>query len=207
LRRRWAAAVPAITALLAACSGQPILPTAGTPTAPPGWIQTVGGGSDLRVTLPPWLVVFDTTGAIFANEVVGAGGQGLQLMAEGPATANPQPRTGEDLARWLERKVGGAQLGGTPTFSYAELPTGRAVHLQRLDRAGTGTAWRISAYAIPTLHGVVFLMIDGPADAWAAHEDDARLIPSLIDVAEGRRSGGAERGPWRTAPSARGAQA
>lgn len=170
---------------MAACGAQPILPTGGTATAPPGWSQTVSGGSDLRVTLPPWLVVFDTTGAIFANEVVDGGGQGLQLMAEGPATAMPQPRSGEELARWLELKVGGVQLGGPPIFSYAELPSGRAVHLERVDRPGTATAWRISAFAIPTPHGVVFLMIDGPADAWAAHEDDARLIPWLMDVAEG----------------------
>jgi hypothetical protein len=57
--------------------------------------------------------------------------------------------------------------------------------MHRVDRAGTATAWRTSAFAIPTPHGLVFLRIDGPADGWAAHEDDARLIPWLIDVAAG----------------------
>ncbi|MGH2477036.1 MAG: hypothetical protein ACRDIL_17395, partial [Candidatus Limnocylindrales bacterium] len=50
--------------------------------------------------------MFENSAAIFANEVRPAGEQGLQLMAEGPRTAEPQPRPGEDARVWLERKVG-----------------------------------------------------------------------------------------------------
>jgi len=132
------------------------------------------------------LVPFDTSEAIFANEVVPPGAQGLQLLAEGPRTAMPQPREGDDLARWLELKVG-APGQGSPTFREIELPSGPAVVLERLDRPLAPTAWRIFAAAIRTPLGVAFLLVDGPPASWAGREEDAAVILWLLEFGPGRR--------------------
>jgi hypothetical protein len=54
--------------------------------------------------------------------------------------------------------------------------------LERVDRPGTSSAWRITAYAIETDVGVAFLLIDGPVESWKAHEEDAALIPQLLEA-------------------------
>jgi hypothetical protein len=167
-----------------ACASEPPSTTQAAATTPAGWITTTSERQDLRLTLPAWLEVFENRGAVFANEVIATGEQGLQLMAEGPRTAEPQPRSGEDVRVWLERKVG-APGQGEAAISWIDLPAGPAFVLERVDRAGTPSAWRITAYAIETDVGVVFLLIDGPQDSWAGHEDDARLIPHLLRVASG----------------------
>ena len=153
-------------------------------TAPSGWIATTAASQDLLLTLPAWLEVFDNSGAIFANEVLPAREQGLQLMAEGPRTASPGPQSGQDMRIWLERKVG-APGQGQPVYRPVRLAGRAALLLERIDRAETSNAWRIMAYAIETEAGIAFLMIDGPPDAWARHEDDIRLIPQLLRTGRG----------------------
>jgi hypothetical protein len=106
-------------------------------------------------------------------------------MAEGPRTARPQPASGDDLQRWLERKIG-APGQGISAIERLDLPIGPAVVLERVDRAGTPTARRIRAYAIRTTLGLAFLLIDGPEGAWTGHEADVALIPWLMTVAPGR---------------------
>ncbi|MCJ7711803.1 MAG: hypothetical protein MUQ32_13350 [Chloroflexi bacterium] len=138
---------------------------------------------DLRLVLPPWLAPFEKTGAVFANEVVEGGGQGIQLMAEGPLTADPQPGLGGS-ERWLEQRIE-SPGSGMPVRSKVQLPGGAAVRMERVDRAGTPLAWRFDAYAIETPAGTAYLVIDGPPDAWVGHEDDLARIPLLLRTSPG----------------------
>ena len=139
------------------------------------------GADDLRMALPPWLVPFERmTSGIFANEVVSGGGQGLQLMAEGPSTLDLQPGR-DEMGTWLRRRVewpgaGPGELG------VERLPAGDAVVLQRIERAGTPLPWRLAAYAIDTPAGIAYLLIDGPPDAWEGREDDIARIAELLQV-------------------------
>jgi hypothetical protein len=131
--------------------------------------------------LPPWIVAFDTTGAIFANEVVEPGAQGLELLAEGPLSAEPQPGVGEDLRVWLAARL--ADPGaGEPVFRDVLLPAGPAVMVERTDRPATATARRHRAWAIRTPAGVAFLWIDGPRGAWDVREDDLARILMFLEV-------------------------
>jgi hypothetical protein len=171
-----------IAIVLGGCASEPAPVTDAAATGPADWIVTTSQRQDLRLTLPAWLEVFEDSGAVFANEVLPAGEQGLQLMAEGPRTAEPQPRSGEDLRVWLERKVGAPGQGEADLHSV-ELPVGPALVLERVDRVGTASAWRITAYAIAAQFGVAFLLIDGPPRSWEGREDDVRLIPQLLRVA------------------------
>jgi hypothetical protein len=181
-RRHGRGAALAVAALLitAACSvdAEPPLPTA--PPVPAGWLEATDG--DLSVTLPPWLVPFDTTAAVFANEVIEPGAEWIQLMAEGPGTAEPQPNPNETLEHWLRQRVDLGPGLGQPTILQVNRPAGPTVSIERLDRAGTRLAWRIAAYAIRTPRGVAFLQIDGPTDRWPARAADLALIPWLLRV-------------------------
>jgi hypothetical protein len=140
---------------------------------------------DLWLILPPWLVPFDTTAAIFANEVVDPGAEWIELMAEGPRTAEPQPGAGDSLERWLRERIDVGPGLGAPTIQQVYLPAGPAVAIERLDRAGTAMAWRIAAYAIRTPRGVAFVQIDGPPASWPARVADLALIPWLVRVEPG----------------------
>ena len=134
---------------------------------------------DLSLDLPPWLVPFDTTGAIFANEVPDPGGHWVQLMAEGPRSAEPQPAAGESLERWLLRRLE-SPAAGQPAIHQVDLPAGPALQVERVDDAGARFAWRFAAYAIHTPFGVAFLQIDGPPDTWIGREDELARIPWLL---------------------------
>jgi hypothetical protein len=174
-------AVPlAVAAVLlaAACSveAEPPLPT--VPPVPAGWVEATNG--DLSVALPPWLVPFDTTAAMFANEVVDPGAEWIELMAEGPRTAEPQPGPNESLEHWLRERIEFGPGLGQPTIRQSNLPAGPTVAIERLDRAGTPLAWRIAAYAIRTPRGAAYLLIDGPPDRWANHADELALIPWFV---------------------------
>ena len=171
----------AIVTIVAGCSSTPV-PTAAParPAAVDGWTAVESGAGDLRLCLPPWLHAFDTSGAVFANEIVLAGGPGLQLLAEGPRTAEPQPASGDDLQRWLESRIDAPDAGAS-VVRRLDLPGGSAITIERVDRPATPEAWRIVAYAIRTPLGVGFLLLDGPPDAWATHEADAALIPWLLE--------------------------
>jgi hypothetical protein len=135
------------------------------PTTPPTWTTTASPADDLWAALPPWLIVFESSGAIFANEVAAPGAQGLQLMVEGPQTTQPQPSFGEGLRSWLELGIG-APGQGSPTVRSIDLPLGRAVTIERLDRPGTPGEWRIYGAAIQTPFGAAYLLVDGPPSAW-----------------------------------------
>ena len=182
--RGWRAAALGMMVVLAGCSNDSPPRAEAAATAPVGWTTATSVGRDLRLILPASLVVFEDSGAIFANEVRPGGEQALQLMAEGPRTAEPQPRSGEDARVWLERKIG-APAQGDPVIHSVDLPVGPALVLERTDRAGTATAWRIAAYAITTDFGVAFLMIDGPPASWVGWDDDVRRIPLLLQVGPG----------------------
>jgi hypothetical protein len=169
--------------LAAACSAEaePPLPT--VPPVPAGWLEATNG--DLSLTLPPWLVPFDTTASIFANEVVEPGAEWIQLMAEGPRTADLQPGPNESLEHWLRGRIDIGPGLGQPTIRQVNLPAGPTVSIERVDRAGTRLDWQIAAYAIRTPRGVAFLQIDGPPDKWPAREADLALIPWLVRVEPG----------------------
>lgn len=149
-------------------------------TAPPGppadWAWIASDDDALWLSLPPWLGVFDTQGAIFANEI--GAGEGLQLMAEGLAEQQPSPG---GIERWLAERVA-SNGAGHPTVELVDVPAGPAVRLHRLDRAGTPLAREVEAWAIGTPRGVAFLMVDGPPDAWLTHHEDVRRIVLLLRV-------------------------
>jgi len=173
----------ALSLAVAGCSsGPPVSPTPTPPGVPVGWVVSTSSSNDLRVALPPWLVAFDTTGAIFANEVAAPGAMGLELLAEGPRSVEPQPSAREDLRAWLAGRLVDPGAG-LPVFRDDILPAGPAVRLDRIDRPGTATARRHRAWAIQTPAGVAFLWIDGPPGAWDAHEADLARIPMFLELA------------------------
>ena len=181
---RAAATILGAVALGAACTGGPGTPPAPAATVeiPGGWstVSTTDGG--LQLTLPPWLVLFDNVNAIFANEPPPGPGEEIpmQLMAMGPQ-ADGQPGPGEDLGRWLERRL--ADPGqGVPIVTRIDLPAGPAVRFDRTDRAGMPTAWRLLAFAIERPVGVAYLQIDGPPDAWPARIADIERVVQLFRV-------------------------
>ena len=155
------------------------VPTQTRESEPPDWTRVVSGAGDLSLALPPWLQAFDTSGAVFANEVMAAGQQGLQLLAEGPKTAEPQPRSTDSIQQWLERRVASAGMGA-PSVSEVDLPVGKATVIERVDRAGTVGEWRFAAYAYRTPTGVAYLLIDGPPARWEGRDDDVARIARLL---------------------------
>lgn len=180
---RWAGLAQAAVLLVAGCSAEASAPLPTVPPVPAGWVNVDNG--DLSLDLPPWLIPFDTTGAIFANEVPNPQRHWVQLMAEGPRTAEAQPAAGESLERWLRRRLESPDEG-QPSIQQIDLPAGPALQLERLDAAGTRLAWRFAAYAINTPFGVAFLQIDGPPDTWIGREDDLAMIPWLMRVGSGQ---------------------
>lgn len=188
-RRTMAVAVMALLVVggLSACApaAGPSMPPPSVRPLPEGW-SVVPGVDDLGVALPPWLAPFDTTGAVFASEVVpgGQGGQGLQLLAEGGRTAEPQPGT-EPLEQWLAARIE-SPIAGRPTFETVQLDAGPAVVMRRLDGAGTTRAWRIAAWAIRTPAGTAALVVDGPAAAWAGREEDVERIATRLRAGPAR---------------------
>lgn len=180
--QRWVLAATLL--MTAGCSAEPATTQPPIPTAPAGWTTTASMTADLRITLPPWLVPFETSGPIFANEVVGPGAQGMQLLAEGPRNAEPQPGPGADLRSWLTLKIGGSAQG-TATFRDVRLPVGTALILERVDRPLGPTPWRILTAAIRTSAGVTFLMVDGPPERWVGREADVALVLQLLETSDG----------------------
>jgi hypothetical protein len=154
-----------------------------TPWSPPAdWVTVSTSDLGMQLTLPPWLITFDTLGTIFANKPPPAPGAEIpiQLMATPPGV-DLQAEAGDDLVAWLEGRLG-QQGRGIPVVTEVSLPAGPAVRYERIDRAGTPTAWRILAVAIRTPSGVAYLQIDGPPDAWPGHAADIERIPYLLRV-------------------------
>ena len=183
-RGRRVIAVAAIM-VLTGCASQPTTPIPGagtTPAVPDGWVTVSTAGAEIQLTLPPWLQVSDNTNAIFANEPPqpGANEIPIQLMAVPPGI-DSDPGPGQDLVAWVDARLDDPGKG-MPIVSQVDLPAGQAVRYERLDRAGTPTAWHILAFAIRTRSGVVYLVIDGLPDAWPAHAEDIERIPLLLRV-------------------------
>jgi hypothetical protein len=172
-----------LLSLLGGCDGgllaeEPApVPEAAVPVPPAGWAWVASADGGIWLSLPPWLLVSDRQGAIFANER--AVGEGLQLMAEGNPDLPPSPG---DVERWLTERLA-SRAAGAPSMERIALPAGTAVHPRRLDAAGCPLAWRIEAWAIDTPRGFAFLMVDGPPAAWTTREDDVRQIAALLRVA------------------------
>lgn len=171
-----------------ACESAVPAPPNRPPTRPPlpaGWTTTTVDGGDLRLTLPPWIVPFDTVNGLFANEVPDPGTREfLELLAEGPRVAMPQPGAGESLEAWLETHIESAGPGQGTTHRI-DLPAGSGVVIDRTVRAGTPQAYRFQAFAIGTPWGVSYLLIDGPVTRWTGREDDIGLIPLLMELGPG----------------------
>ena len=145
-------------------------------TLPAEWVTVASDAGGLWISLPPWIKAFETSGAVFASEMRANGG--LQLLAEGPRTAEPQPGPA-GLEQWLLDRLASPGVG-LARLDQTTLPAGVAVHLQRIDRPETALAWRFEAWAIATQGGTAFLVVDGPPRAWVDREDDVRLIAELL---------------------------
>jgi hypothetical protein len=169
-----------IVALGAAAACAPATGTLAQPGPPAVWILVTSDAGDLRIALPPWLVPFDTTGAIFANEIVAGGGQGVEIMAEGPGVAEQQPGR-EGAEGWLRRRVEAPGAGHAEIVAM-RLPAGDAVSLRRIEREGTPLVWRLAAYAISRPRGTAYLLVDGPPDAWTGREEDIERILELVII-------------------------
>ena len=165
---------------MVACGGGAPTPAPGPDTpiavaAPDDWAWTASSDGSVWVALPPWLVAFDTQGAVFANQP--PPGQGLQLLAQGTG-AGDQPRS-DDVELWLRERIF-SPIEGSADVDRIEVPAGSALHITRLDGAGTRQAWQIEAWAIETPDGVGYLQIDGPPAAWTGHGEDVARIASLL---------------------------
>ena len=171
-------------AVLAACGSQVTSPAPADPvwTPPPGWVTVSNAESSFQLTLPPYIKVGDTRGAIFANEAPppGQGEIPIQLWAQGPII-DDGPRPGEELVMWVERRLENPAKG-VPTVTRVALPAGAGIRYDRVDGAGTPHPWRIVVFAIETPRGPAWLMIDGPPDEWAARATDLERIPMLFRV-------------------------
>ena len=173
-----------IALAVAGCAGRS--PASALPTRPGpsvGWFAVSSGNADLRLTLPPWLVPFVMSGAIFANELPPTPGSEdwLELLAEGPATAAPQPAAGQSLQQWLEARLESPNRGPVSVRTVA-LPAGSAVELSVVMGEGTSLERRFLAFAIQAPAGVAYLLVDGPPAAWVGREADVALIPMLAEV-------------------------
>lgn len=161
-------------------------PDATTWSAPSDWAVVATDGGDLQLTLPPWLVAFDTRGAIFANEPPAPVGDiAVQLLAKGP-DRSAQLEFGANLVAWIELHVSGVGQGvtnpgeGRPSVQGLQLPAGPAVRYTRVDRAGTPLEWRFLVFAIQTPTGLAYLQIDGTAAGWAARSAEFDHIALLL---------------------------
>ena len=153
------------------------------PSVPADWHLVSSDAGDLRMFLPPEIVAFDTSGAVFANEPPAADGTWLEVMAEGPYTSDLQPAADEPLVAWLERRwLDGAPERGPTLIRSLLLPAGEAIELSTSVAPGTDDEWWIRLYAISTPEGVGLLVIDGPPSAWHRLHDEAELIPQLIEL-------------------------
>ena len=150
-------------------------------TAPPGWV-TVSSGTAIQLTIPPWLVVWDTANAIFANEAPPAPDADVPMnLAAFPPRGIEQPAVGQDLGAWIDSRLR-VPGQGVPAVTRVVLPAGSATRYDRTDREGTPTAWRVVAYAIEAPAGVAFLELAGPQDAWTDREADLDRIPFLVRI-------------------------
>jgi hypothetical protein len=90
-----------VVALVVAACGSQVMspaPAAQVPVAPDDWVVVSTAGAELQMTLPPWLGVFDNSGAIFASEAPPPGTTEIpiQLMAVPPGM-DAAPEAGGDL--------------------------------------------------------------------------------------------------------------
>jgi predicted small lipoprotein YifL len=178
-RRPGLLTVATLVAVLAACGGRgPSEVPAAAATIPPDWVTVTSATGDLQLTLPPWLVLFDTVGAIFANEPPAPGAAiALQLVAYGAGSAE-QPPSG-DVAAWIDQKL--RDVGsGVPSISRVVLPAGPTVRYERIDRAGTRNEWHILAFGIKTPSGYAYLQLDGSPDGWRRRASELEWIAQLV---------------------------
>jgi hypothetical protein len=174
-------AVALIAGTMAACDGTV---ASGSPgpgsTVPPDWVTVRSSTRDVQLTLPPWLVPFDTVNAIFANEPP-APGAPIAVQLIGSAGAVEEPRPGEDVAAWMDRLL--ADPGsGVPVVTRVSLPAGPAVRYERVDRAATPDAWHLLVFAIRTPSGHAWLQIDASPDGWQRRASDFDRIAQLLRV-------------------------
>jgi hypothetical protein len=164
-------------------------------TAPADWSVVSAATGDLQLTLPPWLIPFDRSGAIFANEPPPAGGAiPVELMAQGPDRGAAQ-EFGRNPVAWIELRVlrpaQGAPHPGEaiPTVTRVQLPAGTATRYERIDRVGTALEWRFLAFAIETPTGLAYLQIDGTLPGWLARGAEFDHIALLLRTRQGLAPG------------------
>lgn len=183
MRRLLLLCAVAAAGVAAAC-GSPTAtpqPNAAIWTPPSDWVTVSTVEQNIQLTLPPYILPFDTHGAIFANEAPPPGSTEvpIQLWAQGPVI-DDGPRPGEEFVAWVERRTQNPAQG-VPTVTAVSLPAGSGIRYDRVDREGTWS-WRIVVFALQTPRGAAWLMIDGPPDEWAARADDLERIPLLFRV-------------------------
>lgn len=150
------------------------------PAVPAGWTTSLALSRDLRIAVPPYLVVSDVDGTVMANESPGGNPNWLSLMAAGPASA-AQPRAGQSLESWLQEFFQRSPHGAFQTRPIL-LPAGRGVELRVLVAAGTSDETQVAIYGISTGDGAAFLWLSGRPEDFVNHAADLLLIPQLLET-------------------------
>ncbi len=182
--------------VLAACGGEVATvssePTpAVRPADPDGWVTITSPDGSVTLVVPPDFVPIAMQSGLFLQVPTGdpANPVSIQVTALGPTDAEPQPRGGEPLRRWLEAGAmipsassGGVTATGDESEGEVQLPAGRAYRVAITANPGTPEAGRTIAYAVATERGFAVLQIVGHPDALAARAEDLALLAALMAV-------------------------
>lgn len=169
---------------------EPTIPTA--PAVPDGWQVVTSDAGDVRLAVPPDLVVMDLASGILLQAEMHGGTTPLQVWVTGPRGASIQPAPGETLRAWLEtsgwvpkESSGGVTGIGDVSEREVWLPAGRALEVAVTAQPGTPDAGRVIAYAIETSEGFGVLQIVGQPEVTEARRGDLSLLPLLVSFADG----------------------
>jgi len=158
------------------------------PAVPDGWHAITSDARDVRLSVPADVQAMFTASGVIAQEAsVGGMPPELEVMALGPASAQPQPRTGEPVGAWLDASwlprngEGGVTELGPVSERQIELPSGQALEVAVTVHASLPDASAVLVYAISVDGGVAILRVLGPPDRMEERAADVRLIALLAE--------------------------
>jgi hypothetical protein len=161
------------------------------PAVPDGWHAIASDARDVRLTLPPDVDAIFTAAGIIARERARAGTPEFEIIALGPASAAPQPRSGERICSWLEDASwvprageGGVTLVGPATERELHLPSGPALEVAVTADPGMPSEARAVVHAIATHGGIAVLRFVGLPARIDERANDVWLIALLAEFGD-----------------------
>ena len=161
------------------------------PAVPEGWHALTSDARDVRLSVPPDVQALFTASGVIAQEAsVGGMPPELEVMALGPASAQPQPRSGEPVRAWLDASwlprsgEGGVTELGPVSERQIELPSGQALEVAVTVHPSLPDASRVLLYAISVDGGVAILRFVGPPDRMEGRAADLRLMALLAEFGD-----------------------